>query len=147
VSYEGDGTSNEQYFCYDKPVLAPASGQIVTVDKSVDDNVPGRMNPNQTAGNYVIINHGRNEYSVIAHFKKGSIVVSSGDSVLSGQAIGRSGNSGNSSEPYIHFPLQVSPIFGQGSGLPAQFRNYRANGQIVERGEPVQGEKVSSNTP
>jgi len=62
--------------------------------------------------------------------------------VKQGQIIGRCGNSGNTSEPHLHYHLQNSPKFGQSEGLPAQFVNYVADGERVERGEPVQGQRI-----
>ena len=53
------------------------------------------------------------------------------------------GNSGSSTEPHIHYHLQDTPDFGQGQGMPAQFLDYEADGEVVERGEPVQGQTVS----
>jgi hypothetical protein len=147
VSFSGNGQSNEQYFCFDKSVLAPAAGRIIAVENNINDNVPGTMNSSQPFGNYIIIDHGGNEFSVFGHFKKGSVIVSPGDTVVSGQILGKSGNSGNSSEPHIHYQLQDSRTLNQGLGLPAQFQNYRANGQIIPRGEPVQGQKISRNIP
>ena len=41
-----------------------------------------------------------------------------GESVAAGQLIGRCGNSGNSSEPHLHFHLQTTPELGTGEGLP-----------------------------
>jgi murein DD-endopeptidase MepM/ murein hydrolase activator NlpD len=69
------------------------------------------LNKKQPKGNYVIIDHGNGEYSFLAHLKKGSMVVAVGDSLKSGQFIGLCGNSGNSSEPHLHYHLQNKPIF------------------------------------
>ena len=60
-----------------------------------------------------------------------------------GQLVGLCGNSGNTTEPHIHYHLQGTAVFGKGEGMPAQVLNYRADGQDVARGEPVQGQVVS----
>ncbi|MFT3691399.1 hypothetical protein [Paenirhodobacter sp.] len=62
-----------------------------------------------------------------------------------GQEIGLCGDSGNTSEPHLHFHLQTSPRLGEGESLPVQFTNYRANGVLVERGEPARGKVISSS--
>lgn len=67
-----------------------------------------------------------------------------GDKVKRGDLVGRCGNSGNSSEPHLHYHLQNGPHFGQAEGLPAQFRNYVADGKKIERGELVKGQHISS---
>ncbi|MFQ3853657.1 M23 family metallopeptidase [Staphylococcus sp. 2S1] len=46
-------------------------------------------------GNYIIIKHGRNEYSMIAHIKPDSFKINKGDTLLRGQHIANVGNSGN----------------------------------------------------
>jgi hypothetical protein len=38
--------------------------------------------------------------------------------------------------------LQDTAVFGKGVGLPAQFLDYVADGEPVERGEPVKGQVV-----
>lgn len=69
------------------------------------------MNESQPAGNYVILEHSNKEYSLLAHFKQHSIMVNEGDIVKQGQNIGLCGNSGNSSEPHIHFQVMDSPDY------------------------------------
>ena len=45
----------------------------------VEDNVPGEMNPAQLLGNYVVVEHGAGEFSLLAHIQKGSVAVKVGD--------------------------------------------------------------------
>ncbi|MGG0671118.1 M23 family metallopeptidase [Lederbergia citrisecunda] len=109
-SYEGDPTLNESYYAFGKEYLVPADGTVVQVENSVKDNEPvGRMNQKQPLGNYVILDHGNKEFSYLAHFKYQSIVVKEGDKVKKGDLLGLVGNSGNSSEPHIHFHVADSP--------------------------------------
>jgi murein DD-endopeptidase MepM/ murein hydrolase activator NlpD len=62
--------------------------------------------------------------------------------VARGQRLGECGNSGNSSEPHLHYQLQDGPEMGPSAGLPAQFTDYLADGQPVARGEPVRGQAI-----
>ena len=71
------------------------------------------------------------------------IISGAGDKVRAGDPIGRCGNSGHSNLPHLHYHLQTTPRWLDGEGLPAQFSNYYANGKIIERGEPIQGEIIS----
>ncbi|MGG1659400.1 M23 family metallopeptidase [Brevibacillus sp. NRS-1366] len=57
------------------------------------------MNTEQPAGNFVEIDHGHGEFSMLAHLKQASVTVAPGDRVGTGDVIGLCGNSGNSSEP------------------------------------------------
>ena len=62
----------------------------------------------------------------------------------SGDLLGLVGNSGNSTEPHLHYHLQNTPIWWEGEGLPVWLNNYISNGVYVEYGEPVRGEIIKS---
>ena len=141
-SHSGDGTRLEQYYCWGQPLLAPGAGTVVTALDTLPDQPPGQMDPNNAAGNHVVVDHGNGEFSFLAHLRRGSVAVRPGQRVAAGQTLGECGNSGNTSEPHLHYHLQNSPVFGQGEGLPAQFNAYVADGQPVTRGEPVRGQTV-----
>jgi len=142
-SHVGDGQRNEDYHCFGQPLRAPGAGVVVVAVDGIADNVPGHMNRAQPPGNHIIIDHGNGEFSLLAHFRQGSLKVAPGDRVAVGDALGQCGNSGNSSEPHLHYHLQDAPAFGQGVGLPAQFQGYTADGQPVARGEPVKGQRIA----
>jgi Peptidase family M23 len=125
--------------CWDAPIYAPAAGRVTETVDGIDDAGTNLESP---AGNHVVIDHENGEYSVLAHLRRGSVAVRAGDRVESGTLIGRCGNSGHSSEPHLHYHLQNAPAFGRGDGLPAQFRDYLADGVRVEVGEPRQGQRL-----
>lgn len=141
-THTGDGTRVEQYHCWGRPILAPGAGTVVTAVDSLADNTPGQMDPAHAAGNHVIIDHGNGEYSLLAHLRRGSVAVRAGQRVAPGDKLGECGNSGNTSEPHLHYHLQNGPEFGRAEGLPAQFTGYTADGQRVDRGEPVRGQTI-----
>jgi len=141
-SYQGDAKLNESYYIFGRDILAPANGTVVATLNGVEDNIPGKFNTVQPAGNYVVIDHGNREYSMIGHLKIDSVMVKKGDIVRSGEVIGLVGNSGNSSEPHLHYHLQNTPHWQNGEGLPAQFNRYTANGVFIEKGEPIQGQII-----
>jgi murein DD-endopeptidase MepM/ murein hydrolase activator NlpD len=140
-SRKGDGTRNAQYYCFGQPILAPGAGKAVVVVDGLEDNVPGKMDREHPAGNHVVLDHGNGEFSFLAHFTKG-IQVGEGADVASGAVLGKCGNSGNSSEPHLHYHLQSTPVFREGEGLPAQFLEYVADGKEVARGEPTRGQTI-----
>jgi hypothetical protein len=142
ATHTGDGKSNAQYYCFGQPVLAPGFGRVVVAVDSVRDNTPGATNPQSPPGNHVIIDHGNGEFSLLAHMRRGSIKVKDGQQVAAGDQLGECGNSGNTSEPHIHFHLQTGKAYGEGVGLPAFFNNYVADGKPVARGEPVRGQVI-----
>jgi hypothetical protein len=142
TTHRNDGSNNSDYFCYGRPILAPAAGRVVTAADGVPENIPGRADATNPAGNYVILDHGGDEYSLLAHLIPGSVTVKPGDNVVAGQRLGQCGNSGRSSEPHLHYHLQNAAILGDADGLPAQFHDYAADGNVVSRGEPLRGQTI-----
>ncbi|MFI2376745.1 transglycosylase family protein [Streptomyces sp. NPDC018964] len=61
-------------------------------------------------GYQVVVRHDDGRYSQYAHLS--AISVKSGQSVGAGQRIGRSGSTGNSSGPHLHFEVRTGPGFG-----------------------------------
>ena len=100
------------------------------------------MNARQPVGNHIVIDHGNGEFSFLAHLRRGSLAIEVGQRVEAGARLGLCGNSGNSSEPHLHYHLQDTGVLHEGRGLPAQFRGYLADGAPVERGEPLKGQRV-----
>lgn len=131
-THEGDGSRAEQYHCWDRPILAPAAGVVVEASDGHRDypKAGGRMDPLQRdiRGNYVVLDHGDGEYSVLAHLREGSLLVAEGDRVERGQRLGRCGNSGNSSEPHLHYHVQDRRSFYSGMGLPVAFADVEVDG-------------------
>jgi hypothetical protein len=138
------GLRNEDHYCWNQPVLAPAAGRVVSAIADQPDNArPGEKTPGVTPpGNHVVIDHGNGERSLLAHFRRGTLRVHEGETVKAGQVLGLCGNSGNSSQPHVHYHLQTGGKFGEGLGLPAFFNGYVADGVQVPRGEPQRGQVV-----
>ncbi len=110
--FKDKGDIPEDYFCYNKPVLAPADGYIESVTDNIDDNIIGKPNIRENWGNTVIIKHDSHTYSSLSHLRRGSITVKSGDRVRQGDVIGKCGNSGRSPFPHLHFQVQTLPFVG-----------------------------------
>lgn len=128
----------EDYGCYNTPVVAPVSARIHHAVDGAPDHIPGKvsMDYKNPVGNHVVLQLDTGTYLLIAHLKPGSVLVSEGDEVLEGEAIGSCGNSGNTSEPHIHIhhqrqdpknrPLNFS------EGLPLYFRDH--DGEAMPKG-------------
>jgi murein DD-endopeptidase MepM/ murein hydrolase activator NlpD len=145
--YTGAGTSNQDFPGFGRPVLAPADGTVREAVDGIPDNTPRQTGPGHAAGNRVVIDHGNGEYSMLAHFRQGSVRVRPGDLVRAGDVLGECGNSGNSTAPHIHYHLQNTATWFASDGLPAQFRGYVADGRFVPVGEPFRGQLVSMPLP
>lgn len=125
-SFSGERTKLADYYCYGKEVLSPAEGEVVEVrDKYPDSLLLGHGQADCSArdirGNYILIRHADKEYGLLAHLQPGSVRVKPGDTVKRGQCVAYCGNSGNTSEPHLHFHLQDSMSFYTSAGLPIEF--------------------------
>jgi Peptidase family M23 len=139
--FSDKGWELTDYYSFGLPVLAPSDGKIAVVVDQYDDNPP--LKPNKDApvyGNTIVIDHGRGEFSMLAHLKRGSVRVKVGDKVTAGQQIAQCGNSGNSPLPHLHYHVQDTAAWFKGEGLPIQFHDYVSNGNAVNVGEPLRGE-------
>jgi len=145
ATHRGLGTKNADYWARGKSILAPTPGVVVAAMDGIRDNRPQVQveNRNAPAGNHVVLDLGNGEYALLAHMQKGSIRVRAGQRVRAGDVLGLTGNSGNSSEPHLHFHVQDRPgLFGSARGLPVSFVGYRADGRHVARGTPVQSQFI-----
>lgn len=141
-SYKTDGKTNEDYYAFAQPLLVPCDGEIVLAVDGVKDNIPGTLNPMFTTGNSVLIKTKNNEYILFAHFKQNTIKVKQGDKVKQGQQLGLCGNSGNSSEPHLHFHIQDDEDFYKTLGVKCYFDQLQVNGVSKSDYSPVKGDKI-----
>lgn len=91
-----------------------------------------------------MIDHLNGEFSLICHLKHNSIVVKVGDKIEQGQFIGLCGNTGNTTQPHIHYNLQDNLLGYKAKALPAQFEKIEVNGVVRGLYEPVRFEQVSN---
>ncbi|MFJ9848762.1 M23 family metallopeptidase [Streptomyces sp. NPDC101150] len=63
-------------------------------------------------GNAVVIQHENGTYTQYAHLSQ--IQVQVGQQVVTGQQIGLSGSTGNSTGPHLHFEVRTGPDYGTG---------------------------------
>ena len=127
-SYSGDEQVLNSYYCYSKEILAPADGLVVAVyDHFSDCRIieAGQTDPSASdiAGNRIVIQHAEYEFSTSCHLMPQSATVQVGQQVKRGDVIGRCGNSGNTSEPHLHFQVQNTKSFYSSIGLPIRFKS------------------------
>ena len=91
----------ENYEIYHQEILSPCEGKVVEVVDGLRNEMPFTGNYPYNVGNHVAIIKG--EICVIlGHMQKGSIPVKVGDSVETGDVIGKVGSSGMADQPHIH---------------------------------------------
>lgn len=148
-SAQSDDTNPESFYCYGKEIISPADGVVIKVvtgnpDTKITKNRKASCGGNDLCGNHVIIQHADQKYSLLAHLKPDSIIVSVGQKVLRGEKIALCGNSGNTSEPHLHFHIQAGESFYSSPGLPIEFEKISVvttpNYQRYDEREPFVGE-------
>ncbi|NBA94444.1 peptidoglycan DD-metalloendopeptidase family protein [Pseudomonas sp. R5(2019)] len=82
------------------PIIAARSGMVI----KVENNQSGRGT--DPSGNFVRVLHDDGSMGVYLHLMQGSVVVREGQRVGLGAALARSGNTGNSTGPHLHFVIQ-----------------------------------------
>jgi hypothetical protein len=146
-THRGDGTKNEDYLAWGREIVAPADGVVAEAIDGVRDNEPGKMNPYATIGNAIILVHAKDEVSLLAHFQRGSVRPKAGDRVRRGDLLGLCGNSGNSSEPHLHYHLMNTSILPEATGIKVFFEKAavtrEGTTQIREDYSPIKGDRVS----
>lgn len=163
LTYKDDYTKAENYYCYGKDVLAVAAGEVIAVMDSIDE---AKLYPKDlpqeeymkfvrarqsdlikkygvlgVSGNIVLLKHGEKEYSFYGHLKKGSVTVKPGQKISQGHVIAQIGNSGNSTEPHLHFQLNEGSSILDSRSIPVRFTNlnwsesFETEGAYIKSGD------------
>jgi urea transporter len=111
-TYRGAGHCLSDYYCFNKPVLAPADGVVEAAVQDVPDNDIGEVNLHQNWGNTVVLRHAPGVYSQLSHLRAHSVRVRPGQAVRRGEVLAACGSSGRSPEPHLHFQVQATPAIG-----------------------------------
>jgi hypothetical protein len=133
-TYQGDPADNKNYRAYGAEIHSVADGVVTEVKDGIPQNVPGansRAVPvtlETIGGNHVIMKIGDGLFAFYAHIQPGSLRVKVGDRVHRGQVIGLVGNTGNSTEPHLHFHICNASSMLACEGLPYAFASFEAQG-------------------
>lgn len=113
------------------PIVAARKGVVVRVK---DDYHMGGVNDFfLDKGNYVSILHEDGTFALYAHILLGTAAVKPGDKVDVGTMLAKSGSSGFSSGPHLHFVVYKNKGFAQAS-IPFQFIGQSGNSFTPEAG-------------
>ena len=134
-TFTGDRLDNRNYIAYGAEAIAVADAVVAAVKDGIPENVPGptsRAVPitlETVGGNHVILDLGGGKYAFYAHLQPGSLRVRRGDRVQRGQVLGLVGNSGNSTEPHLHFHISDSTSPLGAEGIPYVHESYELLGR------------------
>ncbi len=112
----------EKYEIYHQEILSPCDGKVVEVVDGLRNEMPWTGNYPYNVGNHVAIVKG-DICVILGHMQKGSIPVKEGNSVKTGDVIGKVGSSGMADQPHVH--IQAMKV-GEGAlwtweGVPILF--------------------------
>jgi murein DD-endopeptidase MepM/ murein hydrolase activator NlpD len=133
--YKGDPSDNKNYRAYGAEIHAAADGVVTQVGDGIPQNTPGAkalavpITLETVGGNHVIMEIGNGLFAFYAHMQPGSLRVKVGDKVRRGQVLGLLGNTGNSSEPHLHFQICSANSELGSEGLPYAFASFEVQGQ------------------
>jgi hypothetical protein len=129
-AFTGDEHDNKSYHAWDQEIHAVADGKIVEVKDGIPENVPDsgklavQITNDTLPGNRIIQELSEGHYAAYAHLRPGTIKVKVGDTVHAGDVLAHLGNSGNSTEPHLHFQVCDAPSFPASEGLPFAIDQY-----------------------
>ena len=141
-NYRTDGRINEDYYAYGQQLIAPCDAEVIVAIDGIKDNIPGKVNPLYAPGNSIILKTRNDEYILFAHIQQQSIKVKQGQAVKKGELLGLCGNSGNSSEPHLHFHLQDTEYLNEATGIKCFFSKLEVNGVKKTDYSPIKGDKI-----
>ena len=143
-TYKINGRTNQDYYAFGKEIIAPCDAEVVLAVDGIEDNKPGELNPIYTPGNSVILKTENGEYLIFSHFKQHSVKVKEGQKVKKGELLGLCGNSGNSSEPHLHFHIQNVKDRNKAKGIKSYFSNIIVDGELKNDYSPIKGEIIEN---
>lgn len=152
-TYKGNAKDNKNYFAYGAQALAVADSTVVETKDGIPENVPDekaravKITLETIGGNHVVLDLGDGKFAFYGHLQPGSLRVKTGDRVKRGDVLGLVGNSGNSTEPHLHFHVmdRGSPL--ESEGLPYLIDAYESRTKDKgwekrERALPLENEIV-----
>jgi murein DD-endopeptidase MepM/ murein hydrolase activator NlpD len=151
-TYAGDPNQNRSYHAYGAEVLSVADAVVVAAQDSIPENTPGAsravpITPETIGGNYIVLDLGSGTFATYLHLQPRSLRVKKGDHIVRGQILALVGNSGNSTEPHLHFQVTDGTDILRSEGLPYVIDSYdveNAAGNWESRSNelPIQNDKI-----
>lgn len=142
----------ERFPGFGRPVLAPVTGRVVAAHDGEPDHASYRGLPSigyaltqgrrarqgweALAGNHVMVETEAGAVVAVCHLQRGSVRVLPGRRVEAGEALGRCGSSGNSTEPHVHLQAMDGHDVRRATAVPVTFGGrLPRNGEVVHAGD------------
>jgi murein DD-endopeptidase MepM/ murein hydrolase activator NlpD len=115
------------------PVYAARGGTVVKVKDDSDRG--GKSIEYDRFNNYVVIRHSDGTFGFYCHLQKYSAGVRPGDNVADGDLLARSGNTGFSSGPHLHFCVYRTKGGRERESIPVKFTTSAENATTLKAGK------------
>lgn len=157
------GVELKNIYCWSQPIYSPFDAEVIEISDGLKERNPVHIvrdlftvikngiflnaKTNQDLksilGNYIILK-GCDTYSLIAHARCNSIIVSAGEKITEGQRLADVGHSGNSTMPHLHFQLMDRPDLLEAKGLPCCFKKVEIcnESEWIEVKDYIPGKRV-----
>ena len=129
-------------YAWEKEIYSPFDATVIKIENTSADRMGlnifrdlftglilaprrGRNDIKYFLGNYVMLKSNEGIYALLAHLRSGSIVVSEGMKISSGELIAKVGNSGNTIQPHLHFQLMNENDISRAIPIPFVFQSCR----------------------
>lgn len=139
----------ERFAGFGRPLVAPVRGVVVAAHDGEVDHPSYRGLPSigyaltqrgraaagwsALAGNHVMIESPHGPVVAMCHLRQGSVRVRVGQPVQPGDAVGRCGNSGNSTEPHVHLQAIDRADVLRARAVPITFGGrLPRNGEVID---------------
>lgn len=114
------------------PVCAARAGRVVRVVAGFDRG--GRAREMQEFSNLLMIQHADGTLGEYLHLQKNGVLVKVGDEVQAGDLVARSGNTGCSTGPHLHFHVR-QPLDGSTwRSVPVRFQTTAGQTEVLTKG-------------
>ena len=107
------------------PVAAARDGVVVRLEESFTKG--GVSKKYLSKANQVVIRHADGSQAYYGHLQHNGVLVNVGDTVREGQVIARSGTTGYSALPHLHFIVWGPRPDGGRGQMPTRFRTQKGN--------------------
>jgi murein DD-endopeptidase MepM/ murein hydrolase activator NlpD len=123
-------------------VRAARGGMVVRVKD--DSNTGGPTADYDRYNNYVLIRHDDGTLGHYCHLQQGSCLMKPGQVVATGEALARSGTTGFSSGPHLHFCVFKTKNGRERESLPVKFRTEKASATTLAEGRSYRAPSIQT---
>ena len=130
--------TNASVHSWEAPLVSPADGTVVAARNGMEDSDGSNFvtELEDAVGNVIVIELDNGLFVVFAHLRQGTLRVSEGDRVRTGDPLALVGNSGNTTMPHLHLQVQTHPDLWDPANRSVPFA-FGSDGRVLARNDRV----------